>query len=183
MKNVYISCYSSNDNFYKNEIKKVWNMRPHLFNLIKSDQNDFNVIKKTYDLDMIYNVKLRILKNTDVYIFLVGDDASKRKTIDWEIRAAMVENGMLSKAGIIVVFLPEILNGCEEKYPTEKLPLILQKNINTLNTSIVLTDWYKITKDWLTFERVLNVAYAYSKKAKYIVDKNILQKDLINFKK
>ncbi|WPL39273.1 TIR domain-containing protein [Malacoplasma iowae] len=170
MKRVYISCYENNDRFYKNTIVNFnRNRNETLFKLIDSNESSFNEIQKgnPYFIEL---VKQLILKDSEVTIFLIGEETKKRKIVDWEARATMLQNGFLKKSGIIIIYLPDIVEKYGTKIPRSVLPTILQKNLQKPDVFAIETTWEKISKDFFNLEKLISVAYAYAKISEYELD-------------
>lgn len=173
MKKVYISCYSNEHQKYKNTLLD-YGKNKKLFLTNCSNEKDFDFLNtNNTDDEIIKSVKLKILKDSDVSIFLIGKETSSRKIIDWELRASMINYGVLKSCGIIVVYLPEITDEFKEKIPRSVLPEILYKNISNPDCHIVETTWNRINKEVGHLEKLLNLALCYKNLSKYKIDKNI----------
>lgn len=171
MKKLYISCYENSDAKYKKQLIEWNRLRNNtLFEYIESKENDFYMFRQTYDEALIDSIKKHVFKDADVAMFLVGLDTHKRKTTDWEARAAIHETTLLKKCGIIVVYLPEVYQQYGEKIPRTLLPKIIQKNIINPNAYVLEITWNKIAQDINNLEKFLNVGFAYGQMSKYVSD-------------
>ena len=145
-----------------------------LFIPILSNEKDFYKLQINLPNSVfIESVKKHIIKNADIVIFLVGLESNKRRIMDWEVRAAISETSMLKKCGIVVVYLPEVVEKYGTKIPRSLLPKILQKNMMKNTVYVLETTWRKMMNDINDIERILNVGFAYGQMSKYIYDDNI----------
>lgn len=181
MKKVYISCYENLDSKYKEMLIKSNNLRENkLFSLIDSNEEEIN--NAFINKDNIVNfVKKNLMKSADVIIFLVSEETKKRRICDWEARAAMTKFGIFDKCGIIIIYLPDLVEKYGSKIPRSVLPSILEKNINKKDVFMIETTWEKIKRDMNIFDKLLNTAYAYSKMSNYEVDDSIVLENKSNF--
>ena len=76
----------------------------------------------------------------------------------------------LKKSGIVIIYLPDIVEKYGTKIPRSVLPTILQKNLQKPNVFAIETTWEKISKDFFNLEKLINVAYAYAKISEYEID-------------
>ena len=113
-------------------------------------------------------------------MFLVGDETKKRRVVDWEARAAMSKYGIFEKCGIVIVYLPELVEKYGAKIPRSVLPKIIKDNVDKSDVFVVETTWDKIKRDINILDKLLNTAYAYSKMSKYDVDITSFEKDNFN---
>ncbi|MEF9984789.1 MAG: TIR domain-containing protein [Malacoplasma sp.] len=181
MKKIYISCYENNDMSFKQAIIDLNKKRNNcLFELINSSEseieNEFLSLNNDEE-SFIHRIRNKYLRDADVMILLVGLETKKRKTIDWELRAAMSQTNLFSKSGILIVYLPEIIERFGAKIPRSILPNILLKNINTKDTFIVETIYSRLFKQFSYIEKCINVSYAYGQMSKYDVDESIKKND------
>ncbi|WP_229502885.1 hypothetical protein [Malacoplasma iowae] len=82
----------------------------------------------------------------------------------------MLQNGFLKKSGIIIIYLPDIVEKYGTKIPRSVLPTILQKNLQKPDVFAIETTWEKISKDFFNLEKLISVAYAYAKISEYELD-------------
>lgn len=181
MKKIYISCYENNDSKYKNSLIEANKRRNNLvFELNNATESDFyNYINDQKNI--VERVKTNLFRDTEVAIFLVGDETKKRKIANWEARAAMSNYGIFKKCGIIVIYLPELIQKYGSKIPRSVLPKILETNINKPGVYMIETSWDKITRDINIFDKLLNTAYAYGKMSDYTLDENIEKENQTNY--
>lgn len=181
MKKVYISCYDNLDSKYKDLLIKTNTMRNNkIFSLVESNEELIN--NAFVDKDNVVNfVKKNMMKGADVTIFLVSEETKKRRISDWEARAAMTKYGIFDKCGIIIIYLPDLIEKYGSKIPRSVLPAILEKNINKKDVFMIETTWEKIKRDINIFDKLLNTAYAYSKMSNYELDDNITLENVSNF--
>lgn len=181
MKRIYISCYENHDSKYKDILVKSNEVRGNkLFTLVDSNpdiiEKDFSSKKE----NIIPFIKKNILKNTDVVMFLIGDETKKRRVVDWEARAAMTKYGIFEKCGIVIVYLPELIEKYGAKIPRSVLPKIIRDNVDKSDVFVVESTWDKIKRDINILDKLLNTAYAYSKMSKYDVDISPFETDNFN---
>lgn len=176
MKKIYISSYSNEHQKFKNTLIE-YGKHKKIFLINNSVESDFNFLDTSDGNELIRNIKVKILKNSEIAIFLIGKESSTRKIIDWELRASMITFGMLKKCGIIVVYLPEISEEYGDKFPRSILPEILYKNISNPNCHIIETTWNRINKEAGHLEKLLNLALCYRYISNYKLDKNIKTKN------
>ncbi len=181
MRKVYISCYENLDGKYKDSLVKSNNLRENrLFTLVDSNEevvNDAFINKE----NVVHFVKKNLMKGADVVIFLVSEETKKRRISDWEARAAMQKCGIFEKCGIVVIYLPDLVEKYGSKIPRNVLPEILEKNINKRDVFMVETTWDKIKRDINIFDKLLNTAYAYSKMSNYEIDDVVTLENKSNF--
>ncbi|MBD5446005.1 MAG: hypothetical protein HDR31_01665 [Mycoplasma sp.] len=181
MKKIYISCYENNDLKYKNLLIDANKRRNNLiFELNNSTESDFyNLIGDSKSI--IEKVKSNLFRDAEVAIFLVGDETKKRKISNWEARAAMSDYGIFRKCGIIIVYLPDLIQKYGSKIPRSVLPSILELNISKPDVYMHETTWEKIIRDINVFDRLLNTAYAYGKMSKYVLNEDIETENQSNY--
>lgn len=181
MKKVYISCYENSDHLYKDILVKSNEMRGNkLFQLIESNPDWIEKDYLTKKENIIPFIKKTILKTADVVLFLIGNETKKRRVVDWEVRAAMTKYGIFEKCGIVVVYLPELIEKYGTKIPRTVLPNILKDNIDKSDVFMVETTWDKIKRDINILDKLFNTAYAYSKMSKYDLDSTPIEIENIN---
>lgn len=179
MKKIYISCYENNDRDFKEKIIELNNIRNGtIFNLINSHESDIQkeilLLNNTGDdKSFIERIRNKYLRDADVVILLVGLETKKRKTVDWELKAAMTETNLFSKSGILIVYLPEITERFGAKIPRSILPNIILKNMELKETFIVETIYTRLFTPISYIEKCINVSYAYGKMSKYIVNEDV----------
>ncbi len=182
MKKIYISCYENNDYKYKDILIKSNEIRGNkLFTLVESDPDliEKNFLSKKENI--VPFIKKNILKTTDVVMFLISDETKKRRVVDWEARAAMTKYGIFEKCGIVIVYLPEIVEKYGNKIPRSVLPNILRENVENPDVFLVETTWDKIKRDINILDKLLNTAYAYSKMSKYQLDSPLEIENIKNY--
>lgn len=181
MKKVYISCYENLDSKYKEALIKSNVVRENkLFTFIDSNEELINNAFVNKD-NVVQFVKKNLMKSADVVIFLVSDETKKRRISDWEARAAMSKYGIFDKCGVIIIYLPDLIEKHGTKIPRSVLPTILEKNINKKDVFMIETTWDKIKRDINIFDKLLNTAYAYSKMSNYELDDSIVFENKSNF--
>lgn len=177
MKKIYISCYENNDYDYKNKlIEKNFNRNNMLFGLINKEDINNEIFRKD-KTNFIEIIKNKFLQDSEVLVLLVGEETKKRKSIDWEIRAAMTKTSLFDKCGILIVYLDDVIKKYHGKIPREILPKIISKNINNKDCFFLETTWNKFIHSYETIEKYINVAFAYGKMSKYELDKEIKEFD------
>lgn len=181
MKKIYISCYENNDSKYKDILIEANKRRNNLiFELSDSTEKDFyNLIGDPNNI--IEKIKTNLFRDAEVAIFLVGGETKKRKIANWEARAAMSEYGIFRKCGIIIIYLPDLIQRYGSKIPRSVLPNILEININRPDVYMHETTWEKVIRDINVFDKLLNTAYAYGKMSKYALDEKIETKNQSNY--
>jgi Fe-S cluster biosynthesis and repair protein YggX len=108
---VFISYYHADDQWYKNQLL-LMNERNEIF-------QDYSVHEQEIDdtdmTDETIREKIRdeYIKDATVLILLCGKNTSKRKFIDWELRAAMFDTEKNPKLGILVINLPGTNNNIQ----------------------------------------------------------------------
>lgn len=181
MKKVYISCYENLDSKYKDTLIKSNTIRENqMFTLVDSKNEIINNATINKDTIVSY-VKKNLIKSADVVIFLISEETKLRRLSDWEARAAMIKEGVFEKCGIIIIYLPDIVDKYGGKIPRSVLPAILEKNINRKDVFMVETTWDKIVRDINIFDKLLNTSYAYSKMSNYVLDDNVIIENKSNF--
>lgn len=181
MKKVYISCYENLDSKYKDVLIKSNEIRDNkIFTLIESNDDVINNAFVDKE-NIVHFVKKNLMKGADVIIFLVSEETKKRRISDWEARAAMSRYGIFDKCGIIIIYLPDLIEKYGTKIPRSVLPEILEKNINKKDVFMIETTWEKIKRDINIFDKLLNTAYAYSKMSNYELDDSIVLENQSNF--
>ena len=108
---VFIS-FCHNDQRYKDALA-AWGERHGLFVDRSVDTGD---ISEDLNADQI-RAKIRdeYLRDSTVTIVLVGTETRHRKHVDWEIHSSMHDGKVNKKSGILVVNLPTIAEGVEER--------------------------------------------------------------------
>lgn len=181
MKKIYISCYENNDMVFKEKIIELNKMRKDtIFNLINSQESEIEkeiLLINNNNQSFIERIRNKYLRDADVVILLVGLETKKRKTIDWELKAAMTETNLFSKSGILIVYLPEITERFGAKIPRSILPNIILKNMELKETFIVETIYTRLFTPISYIEKCINVSYAYGKMSKYIVNESVKKED------
>lgn len=93
----------------------------------------------------------------------------------------MSDYGIFRKCGIIIIYLPELIQKYGSKIPRSVLPSVLEININKPDVYMHETTWEKVIRDINVFDRLLNTAYAYGKMSKYTLDENIETENQSNY--
>lgn len=182
MKKIYISCYENNDKVFKEKIIELNKARNGaIFELINSQEEEIE--KEILSLNIndsksfIERIRNKYLRDADVVILLLGLETKKRKSIDWELKAAMTETNLFSKSGILIVYLPEITERFGVKIPRSVLPNIILKNMELKETFIVETIYTRLFTPISYIDKCINIAYAYGKMSKYIVNETVKKED------
>ncbi|MCF0217422.1 MAG: TIR domain-containing protein [Malacoplasma sp.] len=182
MKKVYISCYENSDYKYKEILIKSNEIRGNkLFTLVQSD-SDF--VEKDYlskKDNIIPFIKKNVLRGADVVVFLIGEETYKRRVVDWEARAAMSSFGVLDKCGIVIVYLPELIEKYGSKIPRIVLPEILKVNVESNDVFVLETTWEKIKRDINILDKLLKTSYAYSRMSNYVLTTAMEKENICNY--
>ena len=109
---VFISYYHADDQHYKNYLIDMKEYIPYLG--YQSIFDDYSVHEdEVNDTNLTDEQVRRIIRNdyiqdATVLVLLCGQNTKHRKHIDWEIHAAMYDNDVNPKMGILVINLPSI---------------------------------------------------------------------------
>lgn len=172
MKKIYISAYAAEHKKYV-DILSEYGKNKKVFSTFFPNEKDFTFLGTSKGKNLIENLKIKLFRDSEIAIFLIGKDSKLRKTIDWELRASMSSFGIFKKCGIIVIYLPEITQEHGEIIPRSLLPEILYKNISNPNCHIIESTWQRINKESGHLEKLLNLSLYYRNTCNYDLNEDI----------
>ncbi len=138
---VFISFYHHDDEWYKEEIERLFGDRM----ISKSVQDG------EYDPDDSDEYVKRLIRedkisDSSVVVVLCGPNTWCRKHVDWEIYAGL-RKSVHGTSGLVGVLLPEFPLTSENKYSRSDLPARLADNVKSEYAKVYTWDGFKINFD------------------------------------
>ncbi|QVK20849.1 TIR domain-containing protein [Mycoplasmatota bacterium] len=179
--------FHSDDEFYKKQLDQL------------SEYSDLFVNKSVKEGDIPDEwpderirrvIRDDFLSDTTVTILLVGKNTMKRKFIDWELHASMINTDKNPQSGIVCVNLPTIRQARRASSEREKqlinkygnwtrfnnkgefeknYPYMPNRIIDNFvsNVDIAVVDWDVIVKDFNVLKELIDISFSRRKKITY----------------
>lgn len=132
---VFISYYHHDDQCYKNYLDRNFGSLMINKSVMDGEYDPDN--KDEYIKRLIREEKI---SDSSVIVVLVGPNTKKRKHVDWEIYAGLMNSN--GNSGLVGVLLPEIRLTSDGKYYTLDLPGRLADNVDSGYAEIYTWDYF-----------------------------------------
>jgi antiphage defense system Thoeris ThsB-like protein len=103
---VFISFHHDNDQYYKDRLLELNNLH-NIF--IDGSVDTGDISRDLPDESIRQIIRDDRLRDTTVTVVLVGTETMRRKHVDWEIYSSMFDGTVNKKSGVLVVYLPTIV--------------------------------------------------------------------------
>lgn len=163
----FVSYYHKDDQDYRNKFENLFDDL-----VVSKSVEDGDIDSDNSDEYIKQLIQKDYLKDTTVFVVLIGPKTKCRKHVDWEISGAL-SSKIGGNSGLIGILLPSHPDyGADKKLNYENLPKRLAANIK--NGYGIVYDW---TNDRVTMQKRIETAFTGKSDSEKIVNRSVPQMD------